>query len=319
MYPECRHIMTSGKKCRSAALTGRAYCYFHFRLHQQRHRVVDHYKDFVSYKFDVPVLEDRASIQLAISEVVQAMARNYMDHKRGGKILYGLQLALQSAKVPADIVSSEPVRELYRNAEGEEIGPKATFYEEGEQKATHEAGEQRNPNETATTDDGDAGEEKWQERDMGDNLVCEEQEPSEADLAAYDKEFGVNRASLPQLVLSQSKDPSSRDVPPLFTTNAADPQLLPKSSKELRSWEVSPFDINAGAPPVLSQSKDSCDWGVGFDRGQPVELKATAEAQGARLYRFGPDNLAQTIRELARDLIRQNPQLLDRVRTRDRP
>ena len=60
MYLECRHIMTSGKKCRGAALTGRAYCYFHFRLHQQRHRVVDYYKDFVSYKFDVPVLEDRA-------------------------------------------------------------------------------------------------------------------------------------------------------------------------------------------------------------------------------------------------------------------
>ena len=155
---------------------------------------------------------------------------------------------------------------------------------------------------------------------MSDSLVCEEQEPSEADLAAYDKEFIANRASLPQLVLSQSKDPSSRDVSPLATTNAGAPQLIPSSSKELRSWEVSPFETNAGAPPVLSQSKDSCDWGVGFDRGQPVELKATAEAYRAVSHDpFGPDNLAQTIRELARDLIRQNPQLLRRTRSRDRP
>ena len=235
-----------------------------------------------------------------------------MDHKRGGKILYGLQLALQSAKVPADIVSTEPVRELYRNAEGEEIGPKTTFYEEGEQ---------RNPNETATTDDGDAEEEKWQERDMSDGLVYEEQEPSEADLVAYDKEFTANRAGLSQHVLSQSEDSASRDVSPHATTNAAAPQLVPSSSRELRSWEVSPFDTNADIPPVLSQPKDSCDWEVGFDRGQPVELKATAEAYRAVVHdRFGPDNLAQTIRELARDLIRQNPPTPPLpTRSRDRP
>jgi hypothetical protein len=79
------------------------------------------------------VLEDRAAIQLAISEVVGAMAQNFMDAKRGGKILYGLQLALNSMKHPQEIVAPEPVRELCQNEEGEDIGPEMTVYEEGEE------------------------------------------------------------------------------------------------------------------------------------------------------------------------------------------
>ncbi len=133
MYEECRHIKTSGTRCGSPALKGKAYCYFHFRAHQQRHRTVDHYAAFVAHKFDVAVLEDRAAIQLAISEVVSAMAQNYMDHKRGGKILYGLQLALNGMKHPQEIVAPEPVRELCQNAEGEDIADRMRVYEEGEE------------------------------------------------------------------------------------------------------------------------------------------------------------------------------------------
>ena len=28
MYNECRHILTSGHKCKAAALRGQAFCYF---------------------------------------------------------------------------------------------------------------------------------------------------------------------------------------------------------------------------------------------------------------------------------------------------
>ena len=132
MYEECRHIKTSGTRCGSPALKGRAYCYFHFRAHQQRHRAAGPYAGFVAHKFDVAVLEDRASIQLAISEVVAAMANNQMDHKRGGKILYGLQLALNGMKHQPEIVAPEPVRELCQNDEGEDIATEMTVYEDGE-------------------------------------------------------------------------------------------------------------------------------------------------------------------------------------------
>ena len=132
MYEECRHIKTSGTRCESPALKGKAYCYFHFRAHQQRHRAVDRFAAFMAHKFDVSVLEDRSAIQLAISEVVSAMAQNYMDHKRGGKILYGLQLALQGIKHPQEIVAPEPVRDLCQNPEGEDIADQMTVYEEGE-------------------------------------------------------------------------------------------------------------------------------------------------------------------------------------------
>jgi len=133
MYEECRHIKTSGTKCESPALKGKAYCYFHFRAHQQRHRVVDRYAAFMAHKFESPLLEDRGAIQLAISEVVGAMAQNYMNHKRGGKILWGLQLALSGVKYPNEIHAPEPVRELFQNAEGEDIGTEMHVYEEGEE------------------------------------------------------------------------------------------------------------------------------------------------------------------------------------------
>ena len=153
MYEECRHIKTSGTRCGSPALKGRAYCYFHFRAHQQRHRAAGPYAGFVAHKFDVAVLEDRASIQLAISEVVAAMANNQMDHKRGGKILYGLQLALNGMKHQPEIVAPEPVRELCQNDEGEDIATEMTVYEDGE-AFPDDDGEEESKDEAETSGSG---------------------------------------------------------------------------------------------------------------------------------------------------------------------
>ena len=116
MYEECRHIKTSGTKCGSPALTGKAYCYFHFRAHQQRHRTVDHYAAFMAHKFDVAVLEDRAAIQLAISEVVCAMAQNFMDPQTRRQNPLRAPARPHGHEAPQEIVAPEPVRELCQNA-----------------------------------------------------------------------------------------------------------------------------------------------------------------------------------------------------------
>jgi hypothetical protein len=142
MYQECRHIKTSGTKCGAPALKGKAYCYFHFRAHQFRHRQPgDRIEAFMKPKFQIALLEDRGAIQAAISETIHALAQDHMDHKRAGKILYGLHLALICVKVPGEIVATEPVRAIFQNEEGEEIGPEQIGYDETDDLLNGEEGE----------------------------------------------------------------------------------------------------------------------------------------------------------------------------------
>ncbi len=122
-YDLCRHIKTNGKVCHSPALTGHSFCYFHRKL-RIRHRelivtkasssqpaeiVHEVVYDRDGYplpqplpivapspntaELDLPLLEDRESVQVAISLVVSAIARNRIDPRRAAAILYGLQLA----------------------------------------------------------------------------------------------------------------------------------------------------------------------------------------------------------------------------------
>jgi hypothetical protein len=72
---------------------------------------------------DLPVLEDRCAIQMAISEVVQALAGDHMDCRRALALLYGLQIASQNAGRSTNIAAIRPVRALVQSPDGEEMGP----------------------------------------------------------------------------------------------------------------------------------------------------------------------------------------------------
>lgn len=137
MYPECRHVKSSGRLCDSPALSGSHWCFFHKRLHERQiasqrtqteavdgsdssslleqsaaggsavslqttdHRpqpVVDQSGTWQDTSLDLPPLEDAASIQLALIEVAQALAANRIDTKRAGLLLYALQVASANAK-----------------------------------------------------------------------------------------------------------------------------------------------------------------------------------------------------------------------------
>ncbi len=140
MYKECRHILPNGNRCRSAALAGSHWCYFHSRLHQQEDRrraglraadgrfrtpteadraqaapeeqTIDRGIYPVGSRqaasapqpepdpgpICLPTIEDNASIQLALIEILHALADNRLDTKRAGLLLYGLQVASQNVK-----------------------------------------------------------------------------------------------------------------------------------------------------------------------------------------------------------------------------
>jgi hypothetical protein len=105
----CRHINLAGGRCGSPALRGENFCFYH---HATRRAIPPptpgqpHHLNSDLEPFALPVLEDRASIQLAISQVVARIASNDLDLKRARLLLFGLQIAIRA--LPRE--ESEPAR-----------------------------------------------------------------------------------------------------------------------------------------------------------------------------------------------------------------
>ncbi len=105
MFNECRHILTSGHKCKAAALRGQAFCYFHTaarRYANQRTTSVD--------PLPLPSTEDTAGVQIAINQVLRGLASHRIDSRRAGVYFYGLQIAARLAR-KSDEKPGECVRE----------------------------------------------------------------------------------------------------------------------------------------------------------------------------------------------------------------
>ncbi len=105
-FDHCRHIKTNGKRCKSPTLDQGALCYFHSRLIHRQNSIGNTLSSASMttnngipcyppgpLELDLPALEDRESIQVSISLIVAALARNRMDAKRASVLLYGLHMA----------------------------------------------------------------------------------------------------------------------------------------------------------------------------------------------------------------------------------
>ena len=130
MYNECRHIFTSGRKCQSPALKAEDFCYFH---HKSRRRPLPQNQPYEPYTepteiaLNLSPLEDADAIQLAISDVVLALAANRIDTRRARILIYGLQVASQNNRHRAAMAAKEAleqtVREAHEHEDGTLIGP----------------------------------------------------------------------------------------------------------------------------------------------------------------------------------------------------
>jgi hypothetical protein len=123
-YDLCRHIHTNGTQCGSPALHRKPYCFFHDRLYQ-RHK--DYRQPAQSSSTDhiqLAPLEDRESIQVALSVIINALATGRLEPRRATALLYGLQLASSNAaRLNLQPLPASVVRTARRSAEGLEIAP----------------------------------------------------------------------------------------------------------------------------------------------------------------------------------------------------
>jgi hypothetical protein len=127
----CRHIKTNGTRCKAPSLTNGIWCYFHSRLHQ-RHATYRHTKDTRGYlipdqHIELTALEDRESVQVALSVVINALATGNLDIKRATALLYGLQLASSNARgLNIQPYASSVVRSIEPSPEGLDLVLSAT-------------------------------------------------------------------------------------------------------------------------------------------------------------------------------------------------
>jgi hypothetical protein len=98
----CRHIKSNGTRCKSPALTERPFCFFHNRLYDRhagfRHTAATRGYLLPGQHIELTPLEDRDSVQLALSLVINALATGQLEIKRATALLYGLQLASHNAE-----------------------------------------------------------------------------------------------------------------------------------------------------------------------------------------------------------------------------
>jgi len=144
----CRHIRTNGLRCRAFALKDKPFCYPHEKanahhrnlkpepdrsivIHSQhddpdflrKNPLVADYYDLKpkALHLEFPPLEDRQSIQVALSMLLTALAQDRIDAKRAGPLLYGLQVASANAKTLIPSADSNSIREVIVDETGHEL------------------------------------------------------------------------------------------------------------------------------------------------------------------------------------------------------
>jgi hypothetical protein len=90
---QCAHIMAEGVHCGSPAMRQNRFCYHHQRQREQLLALRTDQARAADPPFALPLLEDAASIQLALTLVMRALAAGRLDPKKANLLLYSLQIA----------------------------------------------------------------------------------------------------------------------------------------------------------------------------------------------------------------------------------
>ena len=133
-YELCRHVRTNGLQCKGAALSGGLWCYFHHRLHQRHNafRPTPATRGYLipGQHIELTTLEDRESVQVALSVVINALATGQLDTKRATALLYGLQLASHNARgLYTEPSAAHTVRATEPSPEGLDLAEPGAVYE----------------------------------------------------------------------------------------------------------------------------------------------------------------------------------------------
>lgn len=89
--PLCQHWMDSTTRCGSPAMRGTRFCYSHHRAQARATR--ESAERARQRWFESVPLDDAASVQRALRQVMVRLLSGQVDHKNAGQILFKLQTA----------------------------------------------------------------------------------------------------------------------------------------------------------------------------------------------------------------------------------
>ncbi len=143
--PRCQHVKMNGTQCGSPALRWRKHCFFHERIRRERAKIAADAS--AGRGFDLPLLEDANSVQVALMKTIQMLGSGRMDHRTAGLILYALQTAsvnLRNAQFEADHATDVVIDrdDVHRTSIGGPQWFEEDFEEPDEEEAEDEIGDE---------------------------------------------------------------------------------------------------------------------------------------------------------------------------------
>ena len=76
---------------RVSRAAARRQCFFHERIRRERAKIAA--DTSAQRRFDLPLLEDANSVQVALMKTIQMLGSGRLDHRTAGLMLYALQTA----------------------------------------------------------------------------------------------------------------------------------------------------------------------------------------------------------------------------------
>jgi hypothetical protein len=205
------------------ALTRHKFCFFHQRWREASIKLSAG-RPRSSPNFQLPVLEDANSIQVALMQVVAMILSGELEAKRGGLVLYALQIA--SANL--HIATFEPkVRHVVVHPEWVRDTPlgQDQFQETGDY--VEEDGEDEDVAEAAEDSEG-AEQEEAAEAVEGDAAMTEAASEPQAEHADSEDEAAADSQTSPPLTLAEARANVKKQV------MAAYPKIM-ASLKDLKA------------------------------------------------------------------------------------
>jgi len=199
LYPEsiarCQHIKINGVQCGSPALNHRRLCFFHHKSQQRRTLINANRARRSRVAFELPLLEDANSIQVALMQVMNLLLTHQIEHKTASLLLY----ALQTASTNLRHTQFEPARENVvidpRGVADTSLGDHAWYKEEFEDDEDEEGEEE-----------GEESSDGTPEQESDDELTDNEEEDDE-------EEENKENAESVNLHAVASSVPRSRAMP----------------------------------------------------------------------------------------------------------
>jgi hypothetical protein len=87
-FKECRHIMPNGLHCKSPAMRGSVFCYFHGRTPRPTRP-----PRTLESNIEIPPVIGPGEVVGAVHQIIQALAANRISTRRASILLQGVQIA----------------------------------------------------------------------------------------------------------------------------------------------------------------------------------------------------------------------------------